>query len=190
MDASKASTPFGKAELEDLAFLTAVLDFHAVTHALIGDWASAAWGLDRGPYRLEVLVQLQGRKRERVAQALAARWRIWSEKWQYGPRVNVIFADGIRARLPLHLVKPASGMEAWAAREAATRTIRGVSFSVVRVEDLIAMKLAPDDPKEHADARALLKLWNGRLDGDRLHEAAEGWGVQRRLWDNRPLEER
>lgn len=176
-------------QIELLAFVVDVLERLQISYALVGSYASTAWGEPRMTRDVDILVQLPSRH---VAQLCSA---FPPDDFYLSHRA---VEEAVKFRSQFNLIHPNSGNKIdfmiagdgdWATSQLARR--RRVAFSpavsafVASPEDVILGKLLyyreGESPKHIRDIRGIIKVSGATLDRSYLEREACKLGVEKIL---------
>lgn len=154
----------------DIGRVLALLRRLDLPHALIGGWAVVAWGYIRTSEDIDILVDLPPTRRRDLLAALDTDYETgWLAGGEDDPIPGLVRAvPRAPDRFPVDLLPARGRADRGALSRAVAVTVVGLSIPVVSAEDLIAMKFEAGGGQDYADARRLLAVLEGDLDGPRL----------------------
>jgi predicted nucleotidyltransferase len=166
-----------------------VLEAAGVPFALIGGAALPAWGRIRATADADILLCMERGSSESEAGLVRLVGALRVEGFAHHDRADrkrvggflilhfwfPIRSQGVSVRLDLLCSDDASHREVL--RRAVRRRIDGLTVPVASCEDLVLLKLRAGRPIDTADARALLAINRGELDGRYLESRAAALGL-------------
>ena len=175
--------------LDDLRLTHKVLKRLKIPHALIGGWATVAWGAVRATKDLDLLVLIGADDREPLKAAFE---RLEYEgEWRRGgiddpiPELLRMTPRKEGMRPAIDFLPASKGFDYDAINRAVMVRLGQMSIPVVCREDLIAMKLSSGGGLDFQDVQAILDIHGKALDQELLENACRRLKVSQvlaRIW--------
>ena len=160
--------PMQPAALDLLMALAAVLDRWGRWY-LFGAQAVVAYGVPRFSADVDVTVELEPEDPERFIRDMeAGGFQLRLDDPDFARRSRVMPFVHVATGMPLDVVLAGSGLEDEFLARAAATDIAGISVPLIRLDDLLIVKILAGRPKDIEDARTLWRLHGPRVDRRRI----------------------
>lgn len=175
-------TKWGKRFERALHELIGGLEKGRIRYCVIGAFALGAWGQPRATQDLDVLVVLEGRRRERLLQALQGRGFSLDAEW--ADQNPMIRDKQMRLRLggiPVDLMLIRDDHDRKVLVRRRRQRLGSIMLRVISPEDLILHKLKAGRPRDLEDSLSVIVRQGKRLNTKYLKRWARRLGVHEEL---------
>ena len=153
-----------------------------VRYCVIGALALGAWGQPRTTQDLDVLVALEGVRRERMLRALQRRGFEVDKEWaKHNPMIREWQIRLRRHGVPVDLLLPRDNHDRSVLDRRRLKKLGAIRLWLISREDLILHKLKAGRPRDFEDALSVIVRQGRRLDAKYLNHWGRRLGVREEL---------
>ena len=153
-----------------------------VRYCLIGALALGAWGQPRATQDLDVLIVLEGKRRDRLLQALQGRGFFLDTEWaEHNPMIREKHARLRWKGIPVDLISTRDDHDKNVLVRRRRKRLGAMMLWVIGPEDLILQKLKAGRPRDLEDSLSVIVRQGKRLNSKYLNRWARRLGVHKEL---------